>query len=296
MTIERVSVNSQPEDSGNVTWFVDEAGDPTLFGKGGKVVAATEGCSRFFIVGKLECRDADALTADLERLRKDVVSDPFFKDVPSLDPARKRTAVHFHAKDDPPEVRFMVYKLLALHDLRFVAGVRDKLRLVDYALQRHRIDPAYRYDPAGHELYDELTWHLFSRLHGWSDHKIVFAQRGHKPRTKAFVDAIAHEGDGFARDFGLSKPKPTEVLCSVPKDHAGLQAVDYYLWALQRFYERGEARYLNFEWPQTLEVLDLDAPPPRKGKKATNQSGIFNKEHPLTLESRAGVGKMDREI
>lgn len=193
------------DGSGAVTWFVDEAGDPTLFGKGGKVVAATEGCSRFFIAGKLECRDVDALTADLELLRKDLVADPFFKDVPSLDPARKRTAVHFHAKDDPPEVRFMVYKLLALHDLRFVAVVRDKLRLVDYALQRRRIDPAYRYDPTGHELYDELTRHLFSRLHGRSDHKIVFAQRGHKPRTKAFVDAIAHEGEGFARDFGLVK-------------------------------------------------------------------------------------------
>ncbi len=159
-----------------------------------------------------------------------------------------------------------------------------------------QVAPAYRCDPTGHELYDELTRHLFSRLHGRSDHKIVFAQRGHKPSTKAFVEAIAHEGEGFARDFGLSKPKPTEVLCSVPKDHAGLQAVDYSLWALQRFYERAEARYLNFVWPQTLEVLDLDVEPTRKGKKSARENGIFNKEHPLTLESRAGVGKMDREI
>lgn len=73
-----------------------------------------------------------------------------------------------------------------------------------------------------------------SRLQGWSDHRIVFAQRGHKPRTKAFVNAINHEGKGFARDFGLPKPMPTEVVYSVSKDHAGLQAVDYYLWALQR--------------------------------------------------------------
>ena len=69
----------EPKNSAPVTWFVDEAGDPTLFGKGGKVVAATEGCWRFFTVGKLECRDVDALTADLARLRKDVVSDPFSK-------------------------------------------------------------------------------------------------------------------------------------------------------------------------------------------------------------------------
>lgn len=161
MRPEQKDMTTQDKHTAHVTWFVDEAGDPTLFGKGGKVVAATDGCSRFFIAGKLECRDVQALTSDLDRLRSDLLSDPFFKDVPSLDPARKRTAVHFHAKDDPPEVRFLVYKLLAKHDLRFVAVVRDKLRLLDYAQQRRRIDPAYRYDPDGHELYDELTRHLF---------------------------------------------------------------------------------------------------------------------------------------
>ena len=85
-----MSPNAESENSGAVTWFVDEAGDPTLFGKGGKVVAATEGCSRFSL---------------------------------------------------------------------------------------------------------PVTRHLYSRLHGWSDHKIVFAQRGHKPRTKAFVGAVAHESE-----------------------------------------------------------------------------------------------------
>lgn len=35
--------------------------------------------------------------------------------------------------------------------------------------------------------------------------------------------------------------------------------MDYYLWDLQRFYERGEDRYLEFIWPQVGEVHDLDA-------------------------------------
>ena len=86
-------------------YFVDEAGDPTLFGQGGKAVVATEGCSRFFIEGKLECRDVDALAADLDALRAEVLADPYFKGVPSLDPSRKRTALQFHAKDDPAEIR-----------------------------------------------------------------------------------------------------------------------------------------------------------------------------------------------
>lgn len=278
------------------TWFVDEAGDPTLFAKGGKVVVATEGCSRFFIEGKLECRDVESLAADLDRLRAELLTDPYFKGVPSLDPARERTAMNFHAKDDPAEVRFLVFRLLAKHELRFVAVVRDKLKLLDYASQRRRIDPAYRYDPNGHELYDELTRRLFSRLHGYGEHRVVFAQRGHKPRTKAFLDAIEHEDQAFEATFGLQRPKPAEVVCGFPRNHAGLQAVDYYLWALQRFYERGETRFLDYIWPQTLEVIDLDATPMKKRGQSRSEFVVFNKEHPLTLESRAGVGKKDREI
>ncbi len=278
------------------TWFVDEAGDPALFAKGGKVVVATEGCSRFFSEGKLECRDVDALASDLSRLRVELLADPYFKGVPSLDPARQRTAVNFHAKDDPAEVRFLVFKLLARHELRFVAVVRDKLKLLDYATQRRRIDPTYRYNPNGHELYDELTRRLFSRLHGYGEHRVVFAQRGHKPRTRAFMEAIEHEDQALEAAMGLKRPKPTEVVCGFPKDHAGLQAVDYYLWALQRFYERGETRYLDYVWPQTQEIIDQDAPPQKKRGRARDEFVVFNKEHPLTLESRAGVGNRDREI
>lgn len=285
------------EPDAHSTWFIDEAGDPTLFAKGGRVVVATESCSRFFIEGKLECLDVQALDADLQSLRAQLLVDPYFKNVPSLDPARQRTAVQFHAKDDPPEVRHLVFRILAAHELRFVAVVRDKLKLLDYAQQRKRMDPAYRYDPNGHELYDELTRRLFSRLHGYGEHKVVFAQRGHKPRTKAFMEAIQHEDRLFEDAMGFKRPKPLEVICSMPRAHAGLQAVDYYLWALQRFYERGEERYLNFIWRQTLEVMDLDATPlPRKRGRGPDAFVIFNKEHPLTLESRAGVGNKDREI
>jgi hypothetical protein len=290
---EGVTIDGNDDDA---TWFVDEAGDPALFAKGGKVVVATDGCSCFFMEGKLECRDVGALAADLESLRVEQLADPYFKGVPSFDPARQRTAVSFHAKDDPSEVRFMVFKLLARHELRFVAVVRDKLKLLDYATQRRRIDPTYRYNPNGHELYDELTRRLFSRLHGYGEHRVVFAQRGHKPRTKAFMEAIAHEDEALEAALGLKRPKPRAVVCGFPKDHAGLQAVDYYLWALQRFYERGETRFLQTIWPQTLEILDLDALPSKKRGRTTDEFVVFNKENPLTLESRAGLENKVREI
>ena len=63
-----------------------------------------------------------------------------------------------------------------------------------------------------------------------------------------------------------------------------------------RFYERAETRYLDFIWPQTVEVIDVDAAQVQKRGKLAGDLVTFNEEHPLTLESRAGVGSMDREI
>ena len=39
--------------------FVDEAGDPTLFGKrrGSGVIIGNDGCSQYFVMGKLEVHD-----------------------------------------------------------------------------------------------------------------------------------------------------------------------------------------------------------------------------------------------
>lgn len=42
--------------------FVDEAGDPTLFNAAGEVIVETTGCSRFFMMGKVEV-DNPALVA-----------------------------------------------------------------------------------------------------------------------------------------------------------------------------------------------------------------------------------------
>jgi len=44
----------------------------------------------------------------------------------------------------------------------------------------------------------------------------------------------------------------------MPPACAGLQAVDYFLWALQRLYERREDRYVELLWPAFRLVNDLD--------------------------------------
>ncbi|MDP2825783.1 MAG: hypothetical protein Q8O52_24235 [Sulfuritalea sp.] len=127
--------------------FVDEAGDPTLFANRRRAIVGTPGCSRFFILGKLEVDDPAGLGHRLTDLRHTLLANPYFANVPSFDPTRDKTAVMFHAKDDVPEVRYEVFKLLVAESaaLRFHAVVCDKEQVVQDVLLRNQTEPDYRY-------------------------------------------------------------------------------------------------------------------------------------------------------
>lgn len=60
-------------------YFVDEAGDTTIFGQHGKVLIGEQGCSRYFILGVLDVPDPGSLQHELEALRHSLLSDPYFK-------------------------------------------------------------------------------------------------------------------------------------------------------------------------------------------------------------------------
>ena len=162
-------------------YFVDEAGDPTLFGSRGKVLVGGDGCSSFFTLGVADVEEAHKLSADLTALRAQLLADPYFKDVPSMQPDEEKTALFFHAKDDLPEVRREVFKVLQQHKIRFSAIVRDKLRVLAYVRRRNETDSEFRYNP--NELSDSMVRRLFKqRLHTHGLYRICFARRGNSDR------------------------------------------------------------------------------------------------------------------
>ncbi|MEI8326045.1 MAG: DUF3800 domain-containing protein [Betaproteobacteria bacterium] len=250
------------------TWFVDEAGDTTLFGRYGKVLARTDAVSHFFMVARLEVVDIDALQSDMDALRLELLADPFLKTVPSMQESAGKTALFFHAKDDVPEVRHAVFKLLLRHDLRLSAVVKEKQHLLAEVHRHQAINPKYRYKADGHDIYDDLIAKLFGRFGEFGvQRRITFAVRGSKPRTAALKTVLDNIDEGFKGDFGFAPHGHTTVHSGYPSASAGLQACDYLLWALQRFCERAEERYLHAMWPKFTQVLDLDAPAPKtKGK------------------------------
>lgn len=261
-------------------FFVDEAGDPTLFDAKGRILVGAEGCSKTFILGKLDVADPAALHAALERLRAELLTDPYFKRVPSMQPERGKTARAFHAKDDVAEVRREVFKLLMGFDLRFYAVVRHKTALLDYVRQRNERETTYRY--RGDELYDTLVEELFRRMHSFADRvEICFAKRGNKSRTHAFRSAIEKAETRFEHQYGLRRSADVGIIASTPPERAGLQAVDYCLWALQRHYERGESRYIELIWDKVVEIEDMDQI--HGGRKGV----VYNGRRPLITDQEA---------
>jgi hypothetical protein len=263
-------------------FFVDEAGDPTLFDSKGRILVGEEGCSKYFIVGKLDVDDPAALQTALDDLRTRLLADPYFRRVPSMQVARGKTAVAFHAKDDVAEVRREVFAVLMQHKLRFYAAVRSKSALLDYLKQKNQLDTGYRY--RGDELYDALIEDLFRRYHPFADQlNIVFAKRGNKARTHAFRSAIERAETRFERDFGSRRSDAINIIASTPPQTAGLQAVDYFLWALQRHYERGEGRYAELIWDKIVELDDMDAV--ASGRKSV----VYNKNRPLIVNDQGAM-------
>lgn len=236
-------------------YYVDEAGDTTLFDKRGRVIVGREGVSRVFMVGVLRLDDPKVAHAALEALRARLLGDPYFKGVPSMQAEARRTALCFHAKDDLPEVRREVFHLLPRLGAKVVVAVRRKDYLLNAARMLHARGSKLQPD----DIYDDLVKRLFRNLlHKASRNVIIFARRGKSARERALERAIKRARSNFEKATGITSEAPTTIQSGYPSCHAGLQIVDYHLWALQRLYERREDRFFKLLRPAYRLIMDLD--------------------------------------
>ena len=273
--------------------FVDEAGVPDIFDRKGRVNIGQPGCSRFFLLGMAEVDEPEKLAAALTTLREQLARDPYFASAESFKPERKKTALLLHAKDDLPEVRVKVFDLLRTFDrgIRFRAVVCDKEAIRIREEAKRAATPGYRYNPD--HLYDELARFLFAKFSRMANgYRLWIAKRGNKDRNAALQTALEHAESDFAKTFGFSRggAEVWQTTITNPRATVCLQATDYFLWALQRFYEprphpetgevTHEERYLNAVLPQISQVHDLHVGPA--------QGTFFTPANVLTVEARFG--------
>jgi hypothetical protein len=247
-------------------YFVDEAGDAVLFGARGQARIGTEGCSRYFMLGVAHIAEPVELEKALNELRAELLADPFFRGVPSFEPRRRKTALFFHAKDDLPEVRYRIFRLLEQFDIRIHAVIRDKHAILEEVKQRQRTEPKYRYQE--NDVYDDCTSVLFENLlHQADGNHIIFARRGKDKRIAALGDALEHAKSRYEKAGGEVFIGPTTVDAAYPHEYAELQAIDYCLWAMQRQYEKGEERFYKYLKSKFEVVVEPDVETAMKDEK-----------------------------
>jgi hypothetical protein len=225
-------------------FFVDEAGDPAFYAKGKKLIVGNDGCSRTFSVGFLRTYDPQAIRAKLTEVRLEIMNDKYFKAIPSI----AKTLRAFHAKDDVPEVRKLVYAALDKMDFGFQVIVGRKH--VQLFTQRHKESQDL--------FYDDLVSHLFSRqLHLATENTIIFARRGDKARQHALRAAVERGTEEFRKKYKTAATTKVHIETSQPAQDAVLQATDYVLWSVQRAFERGEMRYFDYMREKIELVWDV---------------------------------------
>ena len=237
-------------------YFVDESGDGVIFDSRGRMLVGTGAAQDYFIVGMIECSTLQQLIHDFSELRTQLLADPYFKGVPSLQPEARKTAMLFHAKDDIPEVRREVFAVLQRHEFRFYAVVRTMSAVVRRVRFSNQRDPTYRYQPT--ELYDSAVRRLFDRkLHTRPAFDVVFATRG-KARTLALREQLLKAQKNSRKAAGTYPDAKIHVRAMHSSENVGLQVTDYCLWALQRLYTKHEDRFIGLLWPKVGLILDAD--------------------------------------
>lgn len=267
------------DENKTCNYFVDEAGDAVIFGKGKKLQVGKNNCPRFFFLGLLEVDNPKSLTNDLENLRKDILSDPNLSKLPGVGVKYNKTCEKFHAVDDPPITRRIAYDFISKRDdLRFICVLKDKLTVYNYIKLRSANDADYYYIQG--ELYDYCARRLFKgKLHVHNHYQIFFAKWKQSERKRELMIALEIARERFFEEHQIKKTNSIDIDSCFPIGIGGLQIVDYYLWALQRIYEIQDDSYFNLIKDKYGLILDID-----DIRKKGYGEYYTKKSNPLTLK------------
>jgi len=230
--------------SGSTWFFVDESGDPTFYDRRGNLIVGQPGCSPILVLGLIETQNPEPIRQAIQDLQQEIIHDPYFQEFPSI----KKTAVAFHAKDDVPEIRYLVFKSLASLDFQAQFVVARKIERVFRNSFQAREET----------FYDHLVTHLFQNLlHRYAQNFIYFAKRGSRNRQAPLLRAIQRGVERFEQKWSTTVTTTFSVQAQTPKGEPCLSVTDYMNWAVYRAFTRGEMRYYRVVEEKVGLLVDL---------------------------------------
>jgi hypothetical protein len=230
--------------------FLDEAGDTTFYGKGKIPIIGNNGVSNYFIMGMLTIKEPILeVRKKIISLQENIEADPYLFEIPSIQKKKRKMGYFFHAKDDVPEVRKVMFEFIKSIDCNFDAVIGKK----DYNIYERK------HNGKQAEFYADMLSHLLhSNINGYEKLVLNIAHRSrcttHTNLQLGLQKAIAIASHKYPNEsnccemvFNVQQPT-TEPLINI---------VDYFLWALQRKIEKEETRYFKFIENQINSITNL---------------------------------------
>ncbi len=224
-------------------FFVDESGDPTFFDSNGNSLLQTNGCSSILIIGFIKTKNPTEIRRDISKLHLEISQDDYLKSIPSI----AKTNIHFHAKDDCPEVREKVFRMIK--NLDFQAEFVVAKKTADIFIKRHKRDENI--------FYNEIVSKLFEKNLHQQNNIIYFSKRGAKTKQNHISQAIQTAILTFEDLSKTQVETQTQTYIQIPSEEPCLQIIDYMNWAVYRKYTKNELRYFDFVKDKITSVLDI---------------------------------------
>ena len=236
------------------SFYVDESGDLTFFVKNKPVNFNSSTVSKYFMIGMIRLKsDRKEVSTAFNSLRNELLQDPFVKKIPSA----HKISQMFHAKDDADIIRREVFKLIKKFDFSAQVIVRRKQTILNKVKEQYK-QTGIKTTISEKDIYNSMISALFKRSLHKNDCQIYFSQRGKTFNEDSLKQAIERAKRNFFLKYKIENKHKIDVFSSQPQYHVGLQIIDYYLWALHRFYNYEDDSYFNLLKDDFKLIIDLD--------------------------------------
>lgn len=230
--------------------FLDEAGDTTFYGKGKIPIIGCPGVSACFIIGMAKFKEElQPLRLHIKEMQKEIETDPYFKDVSSVQKKIKNGGFFFHATDDVPEIRAIFFKYIKTLNFSLEAVVGRKIIGIFQNKHNNREN----------EFYADMLSHLLKNKFQ-SGGKLVLniAERSSSTSINNLNFALEKAKKRYLNN-NPDKELKTNVFFDVQTqtNEPLLNVADYVCWTIQRVFEKGETRYYNYLEEKISLIIDL---------------------------------------
>lgn len=254
--------------------FLDETGDPTFYKKGHVLAIGEPGISYTFSIGMVQfMTDLNDVRSEVINVQNEIAQDNYLNLIPSVRRKISEGGFHFHANEDPAEVRMIFFRLIERLDCSFEMVVARKIPALF----------AKKHNNQESEFYADLLSHLIKgKLKSGQRLVLNIAARNTSTRNANLVKAL-----DIARTRASKKWPPEEIRSTcvfnvqTPRIEPLLSIADYLSWSVQRVFERGDMRFYEFIKDKASVIIDVYDRDNYEGGK-----NFYTRKRPLTAKNK----------